>query len=120
MRLRRRQISGCGRARPTLASVNPSRSGTMSNPAFDPDNVIVVGFAEDDRAYEALTTLKELASQGQIGLGEAAVLVRDEDGHIDVKDQIADPGVAGTPPGGPLGPLIGLLGRPPRVPPRGG
>ena len=56
----------------------------MSNLAFEPGNVIVVGFAENDRAYEALTTLKELASQGQIGLEEAAVLVRADDGHVDV------------------------------------
>ena len=84
----------------------------MSNPAFDPDNVIVVGFAEDDRAYEALTTLKELASQGQIGLTEAAVLVRGDDGHIDLKDQVGDPGFAGTASGGLVGLLIGILGGP--------
>ena len=84
----------------------------MSNLAFDPGNVIVVGFAEDDRAYEALTTLKELASQGQIGLDEAAVLVRGEDGHIDVKDQIADPEFVGTASGGLVGLLIGILGGP--------
>ena len=44
----------------------------MSYLEFGPDNVIVVGFAEDDRAYEALTTLKQLATQGQIGLDQAA------------------------------------------------
>ena len=84
----------------------------MSNLAFDPGNVIVVGFAEDDRAYEALTTLKELASQGQIGLDEAAVLVRADDGHIDIKDQIADPEFAGTASGGLVGLLVGILGGP--------
>jgi uncharacterized membrane protein len=35
-------------------------------------------------------TLNELASQRQIGLAEAAVVSRDGDGHIDVKDQVAD------------------------------
>ena len=84
----------------------------MSNLAFEPDNVVVVGFSQDDRAYEALTTLKELASQGQIGLDEAAVLVRGEDGHIDVKDQIADPEFVGTASGGLVGLLIGILGGP--------
>ena len=84
----------------------------MSNLAFEPDNVVVVGFSQDDRAYEALTTLKELASQGQIGLDEAAVLVRADDGHIDIKDQIADPEFAGTASGGLVGLLVGILGGP--------
>jgi uncharacterized membrane protein len=84
----------------------------MSNLAIELDNVIVVGFAEDNRAYEALTTLKELASQGQIGLDQAAVLVRADDGHIDVKDQIGDPAFAGTASGGLVGLLIGILGGP--------
>ena len=84
----------------------------MSYLDFEPDNVVVVGFAEDDRAYEALTTLKELASQGQIGLDEAAVLVREDDGHIVVKDEVGDPGYAGTASGGLVGLLIGILGGP--------
>lgn len=75
-------------------------------------NVIVVGFEEDDRAYEALTGLKELDSQGQIRLGEAAVVVRDPDGHIDVKDQVADEDFVGTASGGLVGLLIGILGGP--------
>jgi uncharacterized membrane protein len=84
----------------------------MANGAFEPDNVIVVGFAADDRAYQALTTLKELASQGQIGLDEAAVVIRDDDGHVEIKDQVADPGYAGTASGGLVGLLIGILGGP--------
>jgi uncharacterized membrane protein len=79
---------------------------------FDPDNIVVVGFAEDDRAYEALTTLKELAAQGQIGLDHAAVLVRDADGHIVVKDEVGDPEYMGTASGGLVGLLIGILGGP--------
>ena len=84
----------------------------MSTNGFSPQNVIVVGFADDNRAYEALTTLKELASQGQVELTEAAVVTRDEDGHIDVKDQIADDGFVGTASGGLVGLLIGILGGP--------
>jgi uncharacterized membrane protein len=84
----------------------------MSTNGFSPENVIVVGFADDDRAYEALTLLNELASQGQIGLAEAAVVIRDDDGHIDVKDQVADQGFAGTASGGLVGLLIGVLGGP--------
>ena len=84
----------------------------MSYLDFQTDNIVVVGFADDDRAYEALTTLKELASQGQIGLDEAAVLVRDDDGHIVVKDEVSDPAYAGTASGGLTGLLIGILGGP--------
>ena len=84
----------------------------MSTNGFSPDNVIVVGFADDDRAYEAMTTLNELASQGQIGLAEAAVVTRDDDGHIEVKDQTANARFAGTASGGLVGLLIGILGGP--------
>ncbi len=84
----------------------------MNIDGLSPENVIVVGFADDDRAYEAMTTLNELASQGQIGLAEAAVVIRDGDGHIDVKDQVANDAWAGTASGGLVGLLIGILGGP--------
>ena len=84
----------------------------MSIDGLSPENVIVVGFADDDCAYEAMTTLNELASQGQIGLAEAAVVIRDGDGHIDVKDQVVNDGWAGTASGGLVGLLIGILGGP--------
>src|SRR6476661_8651501 len=48
------------------------------------DNVLAVNFAEDSKAYEALSSLKELDGQGQLDLAAAAVVVRGEDGHIDV------------------------------------
>jgi len=84
----------------------------MSTYGVNPDNIIVVGFVDDDRAYEAMTTLNELATQGQIGLAEAAVVIRDDDGHIDIKDQVAQDGWAGTASGGLVGLLIGILGGP--------
>ncbi|HUA44502.1 MAG TPA: hypothetical protein VMA77_04700 [Solirubrobacteraceae bacterium] len=58
-------------------------------------NVVVVGFQDDSNAYEALTTLKQLDSQRQIELSAAAVVARNEDGHVAVKDEIGDAGVAG-------------------------
>jgi uncharacterized membrane protein len=84
----------------------------MSYDGFEADNVIVVAFAEDDRAYEAMTTLNELASQGQIGLAEAAVVIRDDDGRIDVKDRVAKDDFMGTASGGLVGLLVGVLGGP--------
>lgn len=77
-----------------------------------PDNVVVVSFQEDSSAYEALTDLKEIDAQGQVNLRAAAVVVRGEDGHLVVKDEVADNRAVGTATGGVLGLLIGILGGP--------
>jgi uncharacterized membrane protein len=84
----------------------------MTDAEFNPENVVVVAFTDDDSAYEALTTLKELDSQGQIKLVEAAVVTRGDDGHIQTKDQVGDDNLAGTASGGIVGLLIGILGGP--------
>ena len=84
----------------------------MGADAFTPENVIVVSFAEDSKAYDALTTLKELDSQGQINVEEAGVVTRGDDGRIDVKDQVGDDPLIGTASGGVVGLLIGILGGP--------
>jgi uncharacterized membrane protein len=75
-------------------------------------NVIAVTFAEDSRAYDALTAIKELDSQGQIELVGGAVVSRGEDGRVDAKDTIGDDGYTGTATGGVIGLLIGILGGP--------
>jgi uncharacterized membrane protein len=84
----------------------------MADQPFDTSNVLVVSFAVDDNAYAALTELKELDSQGQIGVNSAGVVVRQEDGHLLVKDEISDDDVVGTATGGIVGLLIGVLGGP--------
>jgi uncharacterized membrane protein len=84
----------------------------MTAEGFIPENVVVVDFTDDDAAYEALTTLKELDSQGQIKLVDAAVVTRGEDGRIETKDQVGDDNLAGTASGGIVGLLIGILGGP--------
>src|SRR6266540_3023605 len=76
------------------------------------ENVIAVSFAEDANAYEALTNLKELGDQGQVELAGAAVVVREEDGKIVVKDEVGDIGYTGTATGGVVGLVIGILGGP--------
>src|ERR1700722_11164950 len=75
-------------------------------------NVIAVTFAEDSKAYDALTAIKELDSQGQIELIGGAVVSRGEDGRVDAKDTIGDDGYTGTATGGVIGLLIGILGGP--------
>jgi uncharacterized membrane protein len=76
------------------------------------ENVLAVNFAEDANAYEALSKLKELDGQGQIGVAGAAVVARADDGSITVKDEVGDPGYAGTATGGVVGLVIGILGGP--------
>jgi uncharacterized membrane protein len=76
------------------------------------DNVLAINFAEDANAYEALTKLKELDGQGQVELEGAAVVLRSEDGAIDIKDEVGDIGYEGTATGGIIGLVVGILGGP--------
>jgi uncharacterized membrane protein len=66
----------------------------MSTDYFSPDNVLVVSFGEepenDTNAYQALTDLKQLDSQGQIEISGAAVVSRDPDGRVDVKSEVGN------------------------------
>lgn len=84
----------------------------MSASVMSSDNVIVVSFNDDSDAYEAITVLKELDSQDQLKLQAAAVVVRGQDGHVTIKDEVAEDHYAGAATGGILGLLIGVLGGP--------
>src|SRR5271154_2793047 len=84
----------------------------MSDELDGQPNVMAVSFQDDSNAYEALTTLKQLDSQHQIELSAAAVVLRGEDGHVGVKDEVGDVGVTGTATGGVVGLLIGIIGGP--------
>jgi len=76
------------------------------------EDVLTVNFDEDSKAYEALTTVKELDAQGQIRLIGGAVVLREEDGRVVTKDAVGDAGLEGTASGGIIGLLIGILGGP--------
>jgi uncharacterized membrane protein len=88
----------------------------MSSNYFSPDNVLVVTFGrdaeKDQNAYQALTDLKQLDSQGQIEIADAAVITRDPDGRVDVKSEVGDVSYAGTASGAIIGLLIGIIGGP--------
>lgn len=84
----------------------------MPEDISSPVNVIAVTFTDDSKAYEALTTLKELESQSQIGIRGAAVVARDDTGHVLDKDEVDDESLVGTATGGIVGLLIGILGGP--------
>ncbi|MGZ4202909.1 MAG: DUF1269 domain-containing protein [Thermoleophilaceae bacterium] len=80
------------------------------------DNVLVVTFGEDPKndqnAYQALTDLKQLDSQGQIKIAAGGVVTRDLDGHVDVKSEVGDDPYIGTASGGMIGLLVGIIGGP--------
>ena len=88
----------------------------MSPNYLSRDNVLVVSFGEDPQndtnAYQALTELKQLDSQGQIEIAGAAVVTRDPDDHIDVKSEVANEPFAGTASGSVIGLLVGIIGGP--------
>ncbi len=88
----------------------------MTPDYFSPDNVLVVTFGEDPEndknAYQALTDLKQLDSQGQIKIAGAAVVTRDLDGRVDVKSEVGDDPYVGTASGGMIGLLVGIIGGP--------
>jgi uncharacterized membrane protein len=75
-------------------------------------NVVVVTFRDDGKAYEALSTLKQLDAQGRAKLMGAAVVTRGEDGRVVVKDEVSGEDYAGTAGGGLIGLLVGILGGP--------
>lgn len=88
----------------------------MSIDYFSPDNVLVVTFGEDPEhdknAYQALTDLKQLDSQGQIKIAGAAIVTRDLDGRVDVKSDVGNDPYTGTATGGLIGLLVGIIGGP--------
>jgi uncharacterized membrane protein len=76
------------------------------------DSVVVVGFDENAKAYESLSKLKSLSDQQQLTARSAAVVERDENGKLQIKDSFeADTGVATT-GGGLVGMLLGVIAGP--------
>ena len=88
----------------------------MQTDYFSPNNVLVVTFGEDPendkKAYQALTDLKQLDSQGQIKIAGAAVVTRDSEGRVDAKSEVGDDPYVGIASGGLIGLLVGIIGGP--------
>jgi uncharacterized membrane protein len=76
------------------------------------ENVVVVGFTEPSKAYEALSVLKECDSAGRIGLESAAVVERTETGELRIPESADNVGPVGIASGSLIGMLIGVLGGP--------
>jgi uncharacterized membrane protein len=75
------------------------------------DNIVVVVFENESKAYQGSQALREMEIEGSIHLYAKAVLSSDADGKVQVK-QSSDLGAAATAGGLVIGALIGLLGGP--------
>jgi uncharacterized membrane protein len=76
------------------------------------ENVVVVGFAEPSKAYQALTVLKQCDAEGRIALRSAAVVERTSAGELRTPEGADNVGLVGTASGSVIGMLIGVLGGP--------
>jgi uncharacterized membrane protein len=76
------------------------------------ENVVVVGFTEPSKAYQALSVLKECNADGRIGLESAAIVERTPEGELRIPEGTDNMELVGTASGSLLGMLIGVLGGP--------
>ena len=75
-------------------------------------NVVVLSFAEESRAFEALSLLKNAVGP-QLKLHNAVVVQRDAQGMLNIRDQASDGAVARVALNGTLiGALVGMLAGP--------
>jgi uncharacterized membrane protein len=79
------------------------------------DRIVVVIFDDEKKAYAGSKAIEELHAEGTITLYAIAVIAKDADENVTVK-QAADQGPLGTDVGPVTGSLIGLLGGPMSVP----
>jgi len=84
----------------------------MVDDVYSSRNVIAATFGEEASAFEALSRLKELDSRGDLGVHGAAVVAREDDGKIDVKDEFGEDNYENSVGGGLVGLLVGVLGGP--------
>ena len=74
-------------------------------------NYIAVVFSSNDKAHAGLRALWNLDAEGKLTVHGAAVIRRDDTGHIRVADQISDLGMR-TAVGVGIGALLGLIAGP--------
>ncbi|WP_026926330.1 DUF1269 domain-containing protein [Granulicoccus phenolivorans] len=75
-------------------------------------NAIVVSFADSSNAYQAFSTLKNLAADERIVLVGAHLVTRDQNGRLSIPEGFDTEGDSGLVGGGLIGLLIGILGGP--------
>jgi uncharacterized membrane protein len=75
------------------------------------DNLALITFDSEAKAYQGLSQVKQLASAGAVELEEAAVVVRTPEGGLATKDAVGfEPNGVAT--GSIIGMLVGFLGGP--------
>ncbi|HEY1407422.1 MAG TPA: DUF1269 domain-containing protein [Promineifilum sp.] len=77
-----------------------------------PVQLIVAAFQDENAAKEALQTLKTLKKERLIGIRNAAVLRKDAEGKIHIKETADMGGAKGSAIGGVAGAAIGLIAGP--------
>src|SRR6266511_1663205 len=75
------------------------------------NKMLIAVFETETKAYEGLSALKDLHNNGDITLYATAVINKDQNGQVQVKDS-ADEGPIGTGVGLLTGSLLGILGGP--------
>jgi uncharacterized membrane protein len=75
-------------------------------------NVVVIGFDEASKSYQALSVLKDCDAQGRIELKSAALVERTPDGELRIPEGADNIALIGTVSGSLIGMLIGVLGGP--------
>jgi uncharacterized membrane protein len=76
------------------------------------DNVVVIRFPDESKAYQALSVLKDCDAEGRIGLKSAAIVERRPDGELRIPEGSDNIALIGTVSGSLIGMLIGVLGGP--------
>jgi len=76
------------------------------------DNLVLVTFDSEAKAYQGLSQMKQLSAAGALELHEAAVTLRGADGQLVIKESVGFDSDAGQSTGSIVGMFIGLLGGP--------
>ena len=76
------------------------------------ENIVVIQFAEQSKAYQALNVLQQADANGRIGLRGAVLVERDDAGRIQTPAGTDNTIGEGTLSGSLIGMLVGILGGP--------
>lgn len=77
------------------------------------ENVVILSFKEESKAYQAMTVLKQLSAEDRIGLRSGSVITHDNDGKLRVEDAQMNKSIgSGMLVGGLVGSFVGILGGP--------
>jgi uncharacterized membrane protein len=72
-------------------------------------SVVVVVFDNPDDAGAARESLREMQKNGLLSLDDVAVIVKDAEGNVKIRDEVDRPVVSGALLGGFLGLLVGII-----------